>query len=140
MSVSRPQSVRPALISELETSHIRSVTKTTSLCLNLEETHRRTWQPYDVLSPGTKGCSRRIREAQEFCTTGSWFVDRLPIPDLHPYRFSDVTKSKDYVDRYIDTWTRSGSPQMWANTTWGERARTASRLSSASRQHGRLGR
>lgn len=129
MSVSRQHSakLRQPLVSELETSHLRSVAKTSSLCLNLEETHRRTWQPTSALFPMTKGCSRRIREAQDFCATGSYFVDRLPIPDLHPQRFTEVTKSRDYVDRFIDSWTRSGSPQMWEHTDWSERVRSASR-------------
>lgn len=126
MSVCRRRTPTP-LVSELEASNMRSVTKTASLCVTLEEAHANTWKATTAPAPPSACFSKKLKEAILFSSTGSWFVDSLTVPTVASERFTEKLKRKNYVDRYIDSWTRSGSPTLWHSSKWRERVTSASR-------------
>lgn len=109
------------LVSESEESRMRSKAKMESLCHSLELTHSEPLGSRDGPDPryiSGLNCTRKLREAMTYASTGSWFVDRLDVKESPTFQYRSLTSNKKYVDRYVDGWTRSGTPHMWQGKKW----------------------
>ena len=115
MNTSHP----PLLVDEAKASHLTSLAKMISLVHSLEgayDTNR--WAPSDPPQLSKANCSKKLREAIMFSTCGSYAANKVEIEVPETVAARDRNKKLGYVDRYVDGWTKSGTPTMWLSSKW----------------------